>query len=84
MAWLAEFEQTRRFAELASGIAKAGGVPAAEPAHADAVSARVGDLVAGLIEPARLTALEKVGESGMALGAIARWLGPSVERPVRT
>jgi hypothetical protein len=54
-------------------------VPPAEPADPDAVSARATELVADLVEPAKATALEKLGESERSLAIAIGWLRPKLE-----
>jgi hypothetical protein len=53
-------------------------VPSAEPPDPDAASARVTELVADLVEPAKTTALEKLGEGRQASATAAAWLRPKL------
>ena len=51
-----------------------GAPPLSTPADADAVSRRAAVLVADLVEPARVTALEKLDEGRRAIPIATRWL----------
>jgi len=59
---------------MAIRLAELDGVLPAEAAGAEVASTRVSELVADLVEPARATALEKLGEGGRSLGIAARWV----------
>jgi hypothetical protein len=50
--------------------------PLAEPPDPDAAAARVTELVADLVEPAKTTALEKLGEGEQAQRIAMGWLRP--------
>jgi hypothetical protein len=73
-AWDAQLSDTKTLADVASRLAEIDGVPPAEPPDPDAISARVTELVADLVEPAKTTALEKLGEGEQALGIAVGWL----------
>jgi hypothetical protein len=77
-AWAEQLKSTEALADLACRLAEFDGVPAAEPGDPDAVSARATELVADLVEPAKVTALEKLGEGAQALGIAANWLRPKL------
>jgi hypothetical protein len=55
-------------------LAELDGVPPAASPEPDAASARAAMLVADLIEPAKSTALEKLGEGARAYGVANAWL----------
>jgi hypothetical protein len=87
-AWDAQLRSTEVIADLACRLAELDGVPRAEPPDPDAVSARVTQLVADLVEPAKTTALEKLGEGEQAQRIAMSWLRPKLQvgatNPVRT
>ena len=53
-------------------------VPPADAPYPDAASARVTELVADLVEPAKTTALEKLGDGERAQGIAIGWLRPKL------
>ena len=77
----AQLLTTEALADLAVRLAELDGVPAAEPADPDVISTRAIELVADLVEPAKSTALEKLGERERARMIATGWLraklGPS-------
>ena len=75
----AQLKGTEALADQAVRLAELDGVPAAEPADPDAISARVTELVADLVEPAKSTALEKLGESDRARTIATGWLRAKLE-----
>jgi hypothetical protein len=82
-AWDEQLRSTETLADLACRLAELDGVPPAEPADPDAVSARVTELVADLVEPAKTTALEKLGEGERAQSIATAWLRPKLELDAR-
>ena len=70
----AQLLTTEALADLAVRLAELDGVPAAEPADPDVISTRAIELVADLVEPAKSTALEKLGESDRARTIATGWL----------
>jgi hypothetical protein len=77
-AWDEQLRNTETLADVAVRLAELDGVPPAEPADPDAVSARVTELVADLVEPAKTTALEKLGEGERAQRLAIGWLRPKL------
>jgi len=75
-AWEAQCTSTDTLAGVAYRLAEIDGVPPAEPPDPDAASARVTELVADLVEPAKTTALEKLGEGERAQRIAIGWLRP--------
>jgi hypothetical protein len=73
-AWDEQVKSTGEIADMAVCLAELDGVPAAVPADPEALSARTAELVADLVEPAKATALEKLGEGERALDIAVRWL----------
>jgi hypothetical protein len=73
-AWGEQLKNTETLADVGCRLAELDGVPPAEPPDHEAVAARVTGLVADLIEPAKTTALEKLGESEPALRIGTAWL----------
>jgi hypothetical protein len=82
-AWDEQLRSTETLADLACRLAALDGVPPAEPADPDAVSARVTELIADLVEPAKTTALEKLGEGERAQSIATAWLRPKLELDAR-
>ena len=77
-AWDAQFRSTAIIADLASRLTELDGVPPAETPDPDAAAARVTELVADLVEPAKTTALEKLGEGEQAQRIAMGWLRPKL------
>ena len=78
-AWDEQLRNTKTFADVACRLAALDGVPPAEPPdHPEAISARVTGLVSDLVEPAKTTALEKLGEGEQAQGIAIGWLRPKL------
>jgi hypothetical protein len=69
---------------VACRLAELDGVVPAEPGSPDAVSSRVTELVADLVEPAKTTALEKLGEGERAQGIATGWLRPKLDLSATT
>jgi len=74
--WDEQCRSTEMLAAMAWRLAELDGVPAPEPPDAEAVSARVAQFVADFVEPAKSTALEKLGEGTQAIGIATAWLRP--------
>ena len=77
-AWVEQLRNSATLADVACRLAELDGVPPAEPADPDAVSARAAELVADLVEPAKATALEKLGEGEQSLAIATAWLRPKL------
>jgi hypothetical protein len=77
-AWDEQLRSTEIIADLACRLAELDGVPPAEPPDPDTASARVTELVADLVEPAKTTALEKLGEGEQAQRIAIGWLRPKL------
>jgi hypothetical protein len=77
-AWDAQLRSTETIANLACRLAELDGVPPAEPPNPDTGSARVTELVADLVEPAKTTALEKLDEGRQAFTIATAWLRPKL------
>ena len=73
-AWDEQLRSTETIAGLACRLAELDGVPPAEPADPDAVCIHVTDLVADLVEPAKTTAMEKLGDGEQPHGIAIAWL----------
>jgi hypothetical protein len=78
-AWDAQLRSTEMVADLACRLAALDGVPRAETPDPAAASARVTELVADLVEPAKTTALEKLGEGEQAQRIAMGWLRPKLQ-----
>jgi hypothetical protein len=76
-AWAEQLRSTEAIANLAIRLAELEGVPLAEPADRGALSARGTELVAYLVQPAKATALERLGE-GEASAAVAALDSPEI------
>lgn len=77
-AFEAQLRTSQEIAVAAWRTAELDGVEPAPPEDPDAVTLRAGQLVADLVEPAKSTALEKLGEGKPALDIAVRWLGPKL------
>jgi hypothetical protein len=80
-AWAEQLRNTETLADVGCRLAALDGVPPAEPPDPEAASARVTELVADLAEPAKTTALEKLGEGEQALDIAAAWLRRRISLP---
>ena len=80
-AWDEQLRNTETLADVGCRLAALDGVPPAEPADLEAASARVTGLIADLVEPAKTTALEKLGEGEQALGIGTAWLRAKMTPP---
>jgi hypothetical protein len=69
-----QVKSTQELAAMAMNLAELDDVEPPEPDDPDAVKVRAGQLVADLVEPARSTALEKLGEGRQALDIANGWL----------
>ena len=78
-AWEEQLKSTETLADLAVHLAELDGVPAAERVDPDVISTRATELVADLVEPAKSTALEKLGESDRARTIATGWLRAKLE-----
>jgi hypothetical protein len=78
-AWDEQVRNTETLADVACRLAALDGVPPAEPPDHEAVAARVTGLVADLVEPAKTTALEKLGEGEQALRIGTGCLRPKLQ-----
>jgi hypothetical protein len=81
-AWDDQLRNTETLAAVACRLAEFDGVPPAEPPDPDAASARVTQLVADLVEPAKTTALDKLGEGEQAQRIAIGWLRPKLKLSV--
>ena len=72
---------TQRQTVLAMRLAELDGLDQGEPAHPDAVAVRAEAHVEDLVEPAKVTALEKLGDGRRALSIATRWLRGKAESP---
>jgi hypothetical protein len=77
-AWDEQLKNTETLAGVAYRLAELDGVSPAEPTDPDAASAHVTELVADLVEPAKTTALEKLGEGEQAQRIAIGWLRPKL------
>ena len=77
--WAEQLKSTEVLADLAGRLAELDGVEPAVPGDPDAVRARAGELIADLVEPAKSTALEKLGESERARTIATGWLRAKLE-----
>jgi hypothetical protein len=66
--------RSERLAVMAADSAELDGVEPAEPDDPDALNARVEQLVADLVEPAKSTALDKLGEGRPAFDIANAWV----------
>lgn len=74
-AWAEQLQMAQTLAVMADRLAELDGAPPlVAPADSDAVSRRAAVLVADLVEPARVTALDKLDEGRRATTVATRWL----------
>jgi hypothetical protein len=78
-AWDEQLKNTETLADVGCRLAALDGVPPAEQPDPEAASAHVTELVADLVEPAKTTALEKLGEGEQAQGVAIGWLRPKLK-----
>ena len=78
-AWDEQLRNTGTLADVACRLAELDGVPPTVSADSDTVATRAAELVADLVEPAKVTALEKLGEGFQAQGIATEWLRPKLE-----
>ena len=76
--WDEQVRSTQTLAELACRLAELDGVSPAEPPDPEAASVRAAELVADLVEPAKTTTLEKLGEGEQAQRIAIGWLRPKL------
>jgi hypothetical protein len=69
-----QIRRSQRLAEMAADTAELDGVEPVPSDDPDAVKVRAQELVADLVEPARSTALDKLGEGSRARGIATTWL----------
>jgi hypothetical protein len=74
VAWDGQVRSTKVIADMAAHLAEIDGGPASVPPDSQAISRRTAELVADLVEPAKATALEKLGEGKQALGIATGWV----------
>jgi hypothetical protein len=73
-SWEEQVHGTEVIAAMAVRLAELDGVPPALASDLDAATARTAQLVADLVEPAKSTALEKLGEGERAFGIANAWV----------
>ena len=73
-SWDEQVKSTGEIADVAVLLAGFDGVPPAAPPGPDALSARTAQLVADLVEVAKVEALDKCGEGRRAMGIAADWV----------
>lgn len=73
-AWAERLHEAKVLAVMADRLAELDDLPPAASPDPDAVPTRAAVLVADLAEPARVTALEKLGEGEQAMRVATSWL----------
>jgi hypothetical protein len=73
-AWDEVVHEAERLAVMVDRLAELDGLSPAELDLADAVEARTPELLADLVEPAKVTALEKLGEGERAIRIATGWV----------
>jgi hypothetical protein len=73
-----QLHETQRLTVMAMRLAELDGVPPGEPGSPDAVAKRAETLVRDLIEPSRVTALEKLGDGRQAMTIATNWVRRSL------
>jgi hypothetical protein len=77
-AWDEQLASTEAIADLAVRLAVVAGVPAGVSRDPEAFTGRTTELVADLVQPAKSSALEKLGEGERAFGIATGWLRAKV------
>ena len=81
-AWAEQLRQAEGLTDVATRLAELDSADIGKPPARSAIAARASVLAADLIEPARSTALEKLGEGARAFAIATRWLrskaGPGI------
>ena len=78
-AWVEQLKTSERIGQLAVALAEKDGLPIPERPEPGALAPRVAQLVADLVEPARVAALEQLGEGQRALGIATSWVRGKLE-----
>jgi hypothetical protein len=73
-AWRGQCRESEVIADMAVRLAAFDGVPACAPPGPEFRSARTAQLVADLVEPAKVEALDKLGEGHRAFDIAAGWV----------
>jgi hypothetical protein len=73
-AWDEQVQRTESLAAMACRLAEIDGVPPAAPMDGDITAPRAAEYVADLVEPAKASALDKLGEGERAAGIATGWL----------
>jgi hypothetical protein len=81
-AWDAQVHETERAAVMAERLAELDGVEPTDFNDNDPVAARVPVVLADLVEPAKVTALEKLGDGERAIKIATSWLRARAATPV--
>jgi hypothetical protein len=80
-----QIRRSQELADMAADSAELDGVEPAQPDDPEAVNSRANQLVADLVEPAKSTAFEKLGEGRPAFNIANAWLrgklAPGISRP---
>jgi len=73
-AWAEQFKNSEAIGRLAVALTEKDGLPLPLPPDPDARAARVTQLIDDLVEPAKVIALEQLGEGRRAFGIATNWL----------
>jgi hypothetical protein len=73
-AWDEQVHATERLAVMADRLAELDGLGPSDLDDEEAVAARMPEVLADLVEPAKATALEKLGEGERAIAIATSWL----------
>jgi hypothetical protein len=79
-AFESQLRSSQEVAIMAVRLAELDGIPPAAPSDPEAPIARTAELVADLVEPAKATALEKLGEGERAFGIAVGWVRTKFRR----
>jgi hypothetical protein len=83
-AWAEQLENSEAIGRLAVGLAEKDGLPWPTPQDPDTMAARVTQLVDDLVEPAKVIALEQLGEGRRAFGIATSWLRAKLAVPTNS
>jgi len=77
-SWTGQRERTETLAEIIVRLAEFEGLASAAADNPDVFETRVGELVADHVEPARVKALDEMGEGRRAVSIAMAWLEPKL------
>ena len=83
-AWTEQLKNSEAIGRLAVGLAEKDGLALPPPQDPDAMAVRVTQLIDDLVEPAKVIALEQLGEGRRAFGIATNWLRGKLAVPTNS